>query len=102
MVEVKLETDPVQNLDADLDTVALQGNLKTQFETSEWPERDLAKKPEKKKKFSLRDDPLRLLCGWWFCGQEFPEWSTFHQHVMVSHLKEVRRVFSYDGTNYLW
>ena len=81
-VEVKLETDPVQNLDADLDTVALQSLTK-------WGA------PEKKKKFSLRDDPLRLVCAWWFCGQEFPEWSPFHEHVMVSHLKEVRKSFSY-------
>ena len=80
MVEVKLETDPVQNLDADLDTVALQSLTK-------WGA------PEKKKKFSLRDDPMRLVCAWWFCGQEFPEWSPFHEHVMVSHLKEVRKGF---------
>ena len=79
-VEVKLETDPVQNLDADLDTVALQSLTK-------WGA------PEKKKKFSLRDDPMRLVCAWWFCGQEFPEWSPFHEHVMVSHLKEVRKGF---------
>ena len=46
--------------------------------------------PEKKKKtrFSVQDDPMRLLCGWWFCGQEFPEWSPFLEHVM-KHLDEV-------------
>lgn len=47
--------------------------------------------PEKKKKktrFSVQDDPMRLLCGWWFCGQEFSEWSPFLEHVM-KHLDEV-------------
>ena len=46
--------------------------------------------PEKKTKtrFSVQDDPMRLLCGWWFCGQEFPEWSPFLEHVM-KHLDEV-------------
>ena len=103
---VKLETEPVENLDADLDAVALQNNqTEPHFgkETSQWTGRDLTKwgvPEEKKRKFSLRDDPLRLLCGWWFCGQEFPEWSPFHQHV-ITHLKEVRKAFSYDGTHKL-
>ena len=98
MHPVKLETDPVQSLDEDVDAITLQGNqMDPHFgrEKSQWTESYPAKweVPEKRKKFSLRDDPLRLVCGWWFCGQEFPEWPPFHEHVM-SHLKEVRKGFS--------
>ena len=110
---VKLETD------ADPDMVAFHWRQADEDgkvpysdkETSEWtePEAKRVEDPEheekKRKIFSLRDDPLRLVCGWWFCGQEFPEWSPFQDHV-VSHLKEVnfssslRKVGKFMEMNY--
>ena len=90
VVEVKLETDSVQNL-ADADMNKLESNVEVNFgkENSQWTEGGLPEEKKKKKFISLKDDPLRLLCGWWFCGQEFSEWSPFHEHVMMTHLKEV-------------
>ena len=101
---VKLETDTVQSLDEDVDAIDLQSNqMDSHFgrEASQWTEsysakwEEMPEEKKKRKKFSLRDDPLRLVCGWWFCGQEFAEWPPFHEHVM-SHLKEVRKGFLYD------
>ena len=99
MLPVKLETDTVQSLDEDLDAIDLQSDqMHFGREASQWTERysskweEMPEEKKKRRKFSLRDDPLRLVCGWWFCGQEFPEWPPFHEHVM-SHLKEVRKGF---------